>query len=296
MKSRFPQWAITACASVAFQLASLAVASNVSAAPTDAEDRQAAQILFDEATNLVDAGSYAAACPKFEEAARLYPEGVGVRESLADCYAKARKFASAEATYDRAASLLASKDPERAQKNLARKAEISPRVSRVTLTVAADAAAIPGLVVTRDGAEVRPALFNHALPVDGGRMVIRAVAPGYSPFEKTIDIPDERGAATVVVVLSKRDNPGDGSEPRPPNGQTNPGQPDSPSSGPSGLLVAGIVTGSVGIVGLVAGLGVGLTGLMDANAAIDAYAVARDPPSAGRSPALAVPRSPRGSS
>jgi hypothetical protein len=46
-----------------------------SASATDGENRQAAQVLFDEGTSLMQKGDYTAACQKFEEASRLYPSG-----------------------------------------------------------------------------------------------------------------------------------------------------------------------------------------------------------------------------
>lgn len=240
--------------------AALLVAS-VAANATEAENRQAAQILFDEATTKMEQGAYDAACSEFDEASRLYPEGIGIRESLAECFVKARKYASAEATYDKAISMSAARDPARAERNRALKAEVSPRVSRLTIAIAPELASLPGVSVTRNGLPVSPSLLNRELPVDGGELRIFATANGYVPFEETVHLEYESGQATVVIELSRAKG-SSGAAVRKP--------------GRSGLPVAGIITGSVGLVALATGIGVAVSGVDSTNAAVDAYVSAHD--------------------
>lgn len=239
------------------------VVSTGPAAATDGESRQAAQVLFDEGTKLMQSGDYAAACPKLEEAARLYPEGVGVRESLAECYVKTRKYASAEATFDKAIAMSAAKDPERAEKNRARKAEVSPRVSRLRIVASPAVAALPGLTVTRNGQPVPTALLNLEVPVDGGTSTVRVTAEGYAPFEQEIEIPLENGHERITIELRK--------------GASEPGDRGARGAdGLTGLTVAGIVTGGIGLVAVGVGVGVAVSGVDAVSSAVDTYTAAHD--------------------
>ncbi len=63
-------------------------------AQTAAERAAAAQVLFDDALKLTNAGRYAEACPKFKSAQDLDP-GMATQFRLADCYEHIGKTASA---------------------------------------------------------------------------------------------------------------------------------------------------------------------------------------------------------
>jgi len=66
------------------------------------KDEVAARALFDEARRLGDAGQYAQACPKLEEARRLFTSA-GLIFNLADCYEKVGRTSDARSTFDEAA-------------------------------------------------------------------------------------------------------------------------------------------------------------------------------------------------
>src|SRR5262249_56762420 len=59
-----------------------------------AADEAAAESLFKAGTELVKAGDYAAACPKFAESQKQSP-ALGTLLALGDCYKRAGKTASA---------------------------------------------------------------------------------------------------------------------------------------------------------------------------------------------------------
>ena len=133
---RAPAWAL---------VAAIALASRAAGAQ-GANDLQVAQALYDEAAKGVAAKDYAAACPKLEEAARLVPEGVGVRLALGACYEAWGRLASALATYEMAEAV-AARAHQAARQRYAheRAATLKPRVAKLRVVVADDVRALPGL-------------------------------------------------------------------------------------------------------------------------------------------------------
>src|SRR6266498_1038121 len=83
-------------ASLAFVL--LAHLPGAASAQVSAENRAAAQALFDLGRTLITSGRAEEACPKFEESQRLDP-GVGTQLNLADCYDRTGRTASAWTLY-----------------------------------------------------------------------------------------------------------------------------------------------------------------------------------------------------
>jgi thioredoxin-like negative regulator of GroEL len=86
-----------------YQIALLATgaALALTALPVHADDRAIAQQVFQEARELMAAGKFVEACPKFAAAAQLSPTA-GVRLNLSDCYAALGKVASAWGKADEA--------------------------------------------------------------------------------------------------------------------------------------------------------------------------------------------------
>src|SRR5450755_429104 len=77
----------------------------------NAQDKAAADSLFDDGKRLVAAGDFEHACPKFEASLKLSPR-VGVKLNLADCYEKAGRTASAWAEFREAAAFAARSNDE----------------------------------------------------------------------------------------------------------------------------------------------------------------------------------------
>lgn len=148
-------------------------------------DKAAAEALFEQARKLMDQGKYATACEKFEASQEL-DAGLGTLLHLGDCYEKAHLLASAWGTFEEAASLAQNRgDNERAQIAAVRAAALKPQLIRLVIRVARDRP--PGLEVRRNGRIVPEATYDAAVPVDQGTWKISASAPGYEPFEVSIE-------------------------------------------------------------------------------------------------------------
>jgi hypothetical protein len=172
---------------------------------TEAEQRAAAQALFDQANQLMDQKRFDDACPKLEEVVRLQPGGVGAKLALAECYDAGGKLASAWASY-LAAETAAAKagQADRAAKAHARAAALAPRLARLTIVVPDAVKGLRGLEVQRDGLPVGAATWGVPLPVDKGRHVVSAAAAGKEPFSAPVDVTAD-GQTLTVSVASLRD-------------------------------------------------------------------------------------------
>jgi serine/threonine-protein kinase len=119
---------------------------------------------------------------------------------LAECYEKTGRTASAWATFREAASAAsAAGQGDRARQGKARADRLEPLLSKLTVSVATENKSIPGFQVTRSGEVVQTPLFDAAVPVDPGNLVIEATAPGYEPVTKTVTVPGNGGRAQVQI-------------------------------------------------------------------------------------------------
>lgn len=170
---------------------SLLLASNAAALDPEVEKR--AEALFREGRSFVEAGSIDRACPKFEESYRLDPRG-GTLVNLADCYQRAKRWASAKAQYEKI--IQTDQKEDRRQGAAGRLAEIAPRVFYVTLEVKATEA---GLVISRDGLPVPTSEYRTPVALDPGAHRWEAHAPGHATWSFELEVPNEGGSATVEV-------------------------------------------------------------------------------------------------
>ena len=162
-------------------------------------DSQAAEALFSEGRRLMDQGSYAAACAKFEESNKADP-AIGTQLNLATCYEKLGKTASAWSTYMQVANASgAGGRSDRARLAQARAAALLSQLSKLTIT------APPGMEhaasIRVDGAPWSAATTGIATPVDPGRHVIDATAPNKPAFHRVVDVPGNAATVTVAVAF-----------------------------------------------------------------------------------------------
>src|SRR5947209_1281523 len=112
----------------------------------------AAAALFAEGDHLMEVGKYAEACEKLVASNRIEP-GAGTLIRIGQCREKTQQLASAWSAYDE--GLARAKDPKKRAFAAERVAALEPRLSRITISVAA----VTGLVIARNGAVVDPALW-----------------------------------------------------------------------------------------------------------------------------------------
>lgn len=159
------------------------------AAPDDAKRAEA---LYDEALALADAGNFAAACPKYAASQKLDP-ALGTQFNLADCWEHTGQLASAYSLFvavERAAK--AAGKGNLASRAQGRAAALEPRVPRLAI----NAPPIRQLVVRLDGVILSEDALASA-PVDAGRHVIEAAAPGRQAWRQELDV---TGGITPVEI------------------------------------------------------------------------------------------------
>src|SRR5580765_2720627 len=124
----------------------------------------AAESLFAEADKLLRDGKVSDACDAFAASNTLEPRA-GTLIRLADCRERNHQLASAWSAYKEALGRV--KDPVKRQIATAKVAELEPRLSK--LTIVADRA---DLTITRNDKPYDRALWNRAVPLDGGKYEI----------------------------------------------------------------------------------------------------------------------------
>jgi len=214
----------------------------VSTASAQSSEAQAAgRALFDEGMQLFERGKYTDACPKFEASLARYA-GIGTRGKLAECYEKIGRTASAWALYREVAALSArAGDNDRQQFAEDHAKALEPKLARITVAAAADAAAVPGLVVKRNGAALSAGEFGSTVAVDPGEVLIEATAPGYKAWSKRVPVEATRTARVDVPALEQEAAKAEQTPiVQPPSSGTDTGASHYGWQRPAGLVVGGV--------------------------------------------------------
>lgn len=237
----------------------LSGAATAAAQPSTAQDKAAAQALFDDAQALSKEGQWALACPKYAESLRLDP-AMGTRFYLAQCLEKTGKLASAWTYYLEVADNARAAGQKKREEAASERAEaLRPRLSKLSVKVSDAGRAVKGLVIERDGVVVGEAQWGAAIPIDAGKHALSARAPGKKPWKASVEVKEEGQTVEIVV-------PGLAAEPPPPPPpspvvKAKPAPPapppPPPPSGPSPRKVAGFVVGGAGVIGLGASFALG---------------------------------------
>jgi len=207
----------------------------------------AAEALFQEGRALFEQGKFAEACPRLAESQRLDP-ATGTLLALALCQEGLGKLASAWAAFtDVEGRSLREGREDRVKIAREHAAALKPRLSSLTLEVAAESAALAGLEVRVDGAAVGKGSFGIAVPVDGGEHRVEASAPGKAPFQTTVAVANESDAVRVSVpALADAPAAEPALAPAAPPATSDTGSAESGS----GMRTAALVTAGAGVVAL----------------------------------------------
>ncbi len=180
----------------------------------------------------------------------------GTLFTLAECYSRAGKYASAVSLYDRFLAVYESMPADEKPQQQAR-ADISrtERTRLVTqvawLTVRLPTFAPPNVVVTLDGDDFAASLFGVATAVDPGPHVFTTRATDGPLIEQRIDIaPGERKSTVLEVRSAGSWTPPADSSPQPAGAVPETTQANGTHTNPwvyvaGGIGAAGLVTGTV---------------------------------------------------
>ena len=214
-----------------------------------AEDAQA---LFDQGLSDMKAGRFKIGCALIKQSLEVDARP-GTVFTLAECYSRAGKYASAVSYYDHFLSMYEAMPQDQQEQQQAR-AEISRQertklIAQVAwLTVVLPPLQPPGVVVTLDGEEFPSTLFGIATAIDPGTHVFTTRVPDGPLIEQRLEIKAGERRAFSLDVRSSNAPPPDA----PPPESQNP-EPDSTPSHPLvpwiwtsfGIGAAGAITGTI---------------------------------------------------
>ena len=184
----------------------VAVALGIASAANAQSASAQAEAMFREGRTLLASGKVAEACAAFESSQQLEP-AASTLINLAACRERNGQLATAWGLFVDVAR--ATRDTANAsartlhQVALDRAARLEPRLSRLTVTVPTGNHP-DGLEILRDADRIEPAMWDRALPVDGGSYRITARAPGAAPWRTTIAISAERDSKTIEIPRLER--------------------------------------------------------------------------------------------
>jgi hypothetical protein len=153
-----------------------------------------AEAMFNEGDKLMAAGKLAEACAAFEASNNMDPRA-GTLIRLGECREQNHQLASAWTAYKDALGRV--KDPRKRDIATAKVNALEPRLSKLTIVVGEHK--VEGLAITRNGKPIDPAIWDRALPVDGGEYEIGATAPGFSQWKTSVSVPNEQGDVKAEV-------------------------------------------------------------------------------------------------
>jgi hypothetical protein len=210
---------------------------------------QDAEALFQQGLDLMREGRFGAACPMLAQSQRLDPKS-GTLISLAFCYERTGKTATAYASYEEAARLAKTED----RADYVEKAEglmtaLEPTLSKIRIAPPD----IVGLEVRLDGVIVPKAKYRTDFPVDPGRHTVVAIAPNRETWTGYVDVGDSGDRQTVSIPTLENSEATEVAPPPPP-------QPPPPPPKSNGMTIVGWTL--VGVGGAATAVGLVLGGLV----------------------------------
>lgn len=176
-------------------------------APAYAQSPEA-ESLFREGKALLAKGKIAEACDKLEASDKVDAKA-GTELNLGDCREKNKQYASAWATFLKAASTAKKEnDAKRATEAKRRAKLLEPKLKYLTIKVPDDRK-YDGLEITRDGQVVDEAVWNQRVPVDQGTHKLKATATNRQTWKEEIEIDksDEEAELPTLDEIETADEP-----------------------------------------------------------------------------------------
>jgi len=206
------RWLVRVCPAIAAM--ALVFAGHLAVAQTEPgaeQDAAIAEALFQHGRKAAQAERWDEACDKFEASLRLV-RTLGTLGNLAWCHEKQGRTASAWALYrELEASAQRQGDATRATFAAQRLNEIETKVPRIRIIVEEPP---KGLVIRLGGKTLERGAWNCAIPVDPGRVQLRAEAPSHEPTTWTVQVPITKGTRVTTVPKLRRARPRQDSSPR----------------------------------------------------------------------------------
>lgn len=211
-----------------------------STAQVSSADAAVAQSLFDEGRKLLVEKKFAEACPRLERSYKLDP-APGTLLNLAVCHEAVGKVASAWNEF-RDSIAIARREQRDDREKFAREHADALKARLSTLTVRqAQGVQEQGLEWKLDGAKVGTEALGISLPVDPGKHVVEAVAPGKKPWTTDVEIKGDSESKTVeipaLVVL-------------PPEQHAVTAKPESKGLSPWVFVAGGVAVAGFGVMAL----------------------------------------------
>jgi hypothetical protein len=239
-----------------------------------AGDTAAAESLFQRGVELLKKDDWTEACKAFEASMKL-DASVGAQINIARCAAHDGKIATAWAGFRKAKALNAETPLERRKASVESFVDgeikkLEPRIPYVTVKVTLKAPASGGpkspsdvadLKILRDDVPIPLESTGVEIPVDPGKHVFRASAPGYLDTHVELDVPEasKKDVSLELEAAPTAPKPlGTTDEPR-PKGVVEP----PPRKTTSPLVGAGIGVAAVGAAALVVSAATGGVALSD---------------------------------
>jgi hypothetical protein len=170
--------------------------------PREQGAERLADRLFHEATQLEDAGNYAAACPRLEQSNALDP-AIGTQFNLADCYEHTGYLAHAFTLFRSVEGIAKAAGKEQRELSARQRADaLEARVPRLRLELA-PGANVPGLQVRRDDTAIAPEDLHSRLPLDPGTHVVSASAPGHVSWSTSVQATSGTQVNVVIPRLAE---------------------------------------------------------------------------------------------
>jgi len=240
-------------------LALAMVSSSAWAAAVDDSTRNAARNLAEQGREAFDRGEFERSRDLFHRAYALV-QAPTLALFEARSLAKLGRLVESQEAYLRAVRTPLTADSPEAFRKAVRDAEkeeteLEPRVPKLTIVVAGPGAQAENLKVTLDREPVQPALIGVEMPINPGKHVLQAEAPGVTaaPVELSLQEAEKKSVELRVELAS---SPPVKVEPTPPPAVV---APDQPAASRPWQRTTAFVAGGIGVAGLATGV---ITGLM----------------------------------